>query len=1068
MGVDKKRTRRIVYRILVVILILFFVAAYLRYLDLKKKFISAVSERATSLIGQRVHIKDVSVSSSGTINLYGITVENPEGFHPGRLLRVKSVHLNMRLAGLLRGGFSFRDIVLQSPELTLVKDEKGKLNVSDALMRFLSEESEAKYSYEVEEFRIDSGIFDFNKDQRYRSSQIELLLKNLSSNPGTKTELKGVLFYAGNRMEMSGWTYLKDKPKRVNVSILSKDFAVAPFIKSLPEKRMTMAVHVEGGFEEGFHIKSDIQTKSVGFPPFAEGLQDIHLTADAVLSLRDDSLAVHSATLYANGFSVASFKGLLSDLKKKPSYRIEVKIEKFDLSRFYVAKDLKIDGILISRNLFVTGNFERGIPKISGGLELRDGGMESHGLIVKNVRADATFLSGKEISVRGQASGNVLQVRNDLFEKPVHAALSASLQTVQRRLLVTSIIRFSPLEMKTKGGETVYFDGGSVTLDGAIEDRAFSGRNSFEIKSVRYADHILDGFKGGFLIDYGHKNFEVKSLTIETKDIRLSANRARIVLSGIKPDYAIDISGMSASYLGGEALLKEADAYLFLSPVGKSFSGDLRFTAGTFLFKGIAAGHLSATSKFDEKNFYVDISRADVSGGRITLTASGRTSEGPFPITGNLVVENVALGSLSESGLKLLNLRYRMAGDINRVTFEGTIHSRESVFGQGLLNARNISVLNPGTGRNIVKDASFNGGVEFNGRDLFFKVEASVGTLFSRFSGTLTEFMGKGRHLKVTGILPDVKLTDIRNSLWDIFPDSLLYAKLDGSMSSGLSIDYSKDRFSAEAKFVVKDGILGGENGEYLLGPINGTIPIRYGKVGEKEEMLPFPSFQKSQFENLQIYYSREVRNEGFDRVTIGSLMYGFQFFDSIELLIRQGSGFDVERFSANIFGGKLSGSAVIDISNGLQYKAGLLVKGLSLRKLCDSIKPLKGFISGKLDGVGMFKGSGTGLSALIGKADFWTYPTHDEKTIISKEFLQKIAGASMKAYLGNRPFDKGVMTVYVQNGDLTFEELEISNRNLLGMTDLSIKVAPFSNRIALNDFLWSITEAAERTKKKE
>ena len=34
-------------------------------------------------------------------------------------------------------------------------------------------------------------------------------------------------------------------------------------------------------------------------------------------------------------------------------------------------------------------------------------------------------------------------------------------------------------------------------------------------------------------------------------------------------------------------------------------------------------------------------------------------------------------------------------------------------------------------------------------------------------------------------------------------------------------------------------------------------------------------------------------------------------------------------------------------------------------------------------------------------------------------------------------------------------------------MTDLSVKVAPLSNRIALDNLLWSIAEAAERAKKK-
>ena len=1069
MGFDKKRTRRIVFRILIIILILLVAVAYLRYLNLKKKFISAASERATSLIGQRVHINDLSVSSSATINLYGVTVENPEGFLPGNLLQIKSVRMTMRLTGLLKGKFSFRSIILHSPELTLMKDEKGKWNFSEALGRFLSEKSKAEYEYEVDEFRIDSGIFDFNKDERYRNDRINLLLKNLSSNPGIKTDLKGTFVYAGNKIEMNGWTYLKNMPKGVNVSISSKDFTLPPFTTSLPEKRMSIELRVEGDLEKGFHIKSDIRTKTAGFPLLAKDLQDIRLTTDGIFSVRDDSLTLHNASLYANGFSVASLKGLLSDLKKKPSYRIEVRIERLDLSRLHFAKDLKVDGILTSNNLHVTGNFESKGPKVSGGFEWRDGGIESRDLIMKNVTADAMFSSDKEISVRGQASASVLKAGRDVFEKPVDARLSAFLRTVQKSLVVTSLIDLSPLEMKFRGGETIRVDSSKVTLDGTIEGRAFSGKNSLEIKSIRYADRIISGLKSSSQIDYRNNDLSVENLTIETKNIRLSANQVRISLPGIKTGYTLDIRGMNAGYRDGEALLRESDLNLVLSQVQKAISADLRFTAGTLLFRGIAARNVSATSKFDETNFYVDISRADVSGGGIRLTANGRTSEGPFPIRTNFAAENIDLESLSESVLKLLNVRYRLAGDIRRATFEGTINSRESLDGHALLEARNISVLNPGTGRNIVKDASFDSEMEFNGKDLLFKAEASVGTLSSQLSATLTEFMGKERHLKAKGTLPDAKLTDIRNSFWDIFPDSLLYAKLDGSISSDLSIDYSRDGLEVKGNLIVRKGILGGENGEYTLGPINGAIPIRYGKVGEKKETLGLPSFQKSQFNSLQKYYMQEVGEQGSYRVTIGSLTYGFQFFDSIELLIKHDSNlFNVERFGANIFEGRLSGSAIIDISDGLNYRVGFLVKGVSLKKLCDSIKPLKGFISGKVDGIGTFKGSGVGISALIGKADFWTYPTKNERTVISKEFLQKMGGPSMKVYLRNRPFDKGTITLYLQNGDITFEELELSNRNFLGMTDLSMKVAPFNNRIGLDDLLWTITEAAERAKKKE
>jgi hypothetical protein len=176
----------------------------------------------------------------------------------------------------------------------------------------------------------------------------------------------------------------------------------------------------------------------------------------------------------------------------------------------------------------------------------------------------------------------------------------------------------------------------------------------------------------------------------------------------------------------------------------------------------------------------------------------------------------------------------------------------------------------------------------------------------------------------------------------------------------------------------------------------------------------------------------------------------------------------NLERFSANIFGGDLHGSALLGISNGLNYRAGLLLKGISLKALCEGIEPIKGDISGKVDGMVSFKGSGIGLTSLIGKADFWTYRSATEKTMISKKFLEKIGGPTLKAYLGNRPFNRGIMSLYLKDGYLIFRELEISNRNLFGITDLSIKVAPLNNRIAVDHLLWTIAEAAERVKKKK
>jgi len=138
---EVRRARKIAFSILVLFLILSLLIIYLRYLDLKKAFIEKATEKVSSLIGQEVHLQDLSIRPSGTINLYHVTIKNPEGFASGQLLRIKRIHLDVRLRELLKGSYSLRNIVLYSPELTLMRNEKGRWNISDGLMGFISGKS---------------------------------------------------------------------------------------------------------------------------------------------------------------------------------------------------------------------------------------------------------------------------------------------------------------------------------------------------------------------------------------------------------------------------------------------------------------------------------------------------------------------------------------------------------------------------------------------------------------------------------------------------------------------------------------------------------------------------------------------------------------------------------------------------------------------------------------------------------------------------------------------------------------------------------------------------------------
>ncbi|MEW6416614.1 MAG: AsmA family protein [Nitrospirota bacterium] len=795
MPINIKRILKITSVILIIFILFFISLAYFGYLDFKKTLITKISAESTLMIGQKVDIGDLSFSPSAGINIYDICIMNPQGFDSGQLLRIKRLYLKMKFSDFFKGRFYFRNITVFSPEFILIKDRNGRLNVSDKLLQLFKRKPTIKY--QIDEFDIDSGIFDFNKDKRYGNDNINLHLKNLSSEPGTKTLINGHTSYAGeNKIKINGWAYLKDEPKKLNISVSSDDY------------------------------------------PFP------------------------------------AFKYLLNKHK-----------------------------------------INAGIEKANVNIKLPSSG---------------------EISVRAEAVLKILKTEKYLLDKPV--------------------------------------------------------------------------------------------------EINLSINTLMDLNKGIG-----------------------------------SLSGDFAFSTGKIQFHGISPASIAGKGKFNGKDFYAEIPQADVFGGIIKLNLDGKTSEGPFPVKISLTAQNIDASHLYVLSSKISEIPYSISGNIKSAAFNGTLNSLNSLDGKALLKAKGISVLEIKSKRNILKNIFLDSEIKFAGDVLELKSDAGAGSISAIISGTVKGFMNKDRSIKLNAKLPEVKATDIRDSFWNIFPDSLLYAGLDGYLSSDFSIDYSNSKLSVNGELRLKNFSLSGENNEYFAGPVNGIIPVAYAESDYKQEIIKIPSFEHSEFDNMTKYYSQKTSDSGFSRITIGSFSYGFELLENIVIWLNQkGRVLNINHFSANIFGGRLNGSGIINISDGLKYRVGILLKGLSLAKLCEGIEPIKGYISGKVDGVANIKGTGVGISKLIGKADFWTYSTKDEKTKISKEFLQKVGGPSLKTYLGDRSFDKGIMSLYLQDGFVIFKELEISNRNLIGIKDLSVKVAPFNNKIAIDHLMWTLTEAAQRAKEKK
>jgi hypothetical protein len=248
---------------------------------------------------------------------------------------------------------------------------------------------------------------------------------------------------------------------------------------------------------------------------------------------------------------------------------------------------------------------------------------------------------------------------------------------------------------------------------------------------------------------------------------------------------------------------------------------------------------------------------------------------------------------------------------------------------------------------------------------------------------------------------------------------------------------------------------------------IEGTIPFS----------LEFPR-QKTAPEPAPLRYSRENYpklvealshpNGSGSRITIGTSRYGALETGKISLLLTATNGvMRISPIEAALYDGTLIGNGYLILKDTPEYGANILLRDVSLKHLCDSFPSIQGYITGRVDGIVSLKNVQGGLKQLTGYVNLWTRSGKGEKMMVSKEFLQKLAGKKLRGFFfqNDRPYDNGEISAFLLNNYLTFEKLDISHTNFLGMKDLSVSVVAVQNRISLDHLLESIRNAAARGK---
>ena len=1183
MRFGKKRILKIASAVLLIVVIVASSFLYIFYQDLKKELIEKATDRASSAIGQKVDIGDISFSILSGINVNDISVKNPEGFPEGQLLNIKNINLNIKFMELFHGVFYFRDIGIISPELTLIKDNNNKINVSDKLMVFLTKKSTAKYH--VDELSMTFGKIGINKDEQFRNEQINLKIKNLSSEQDVKTLISlNLMALGGNKFTVEGWAYPKTETKTFSVSLKAKDLSLSEFRDMFNKYKIDtdkiavdMQINADGDMKDGISIKSGLKIKHSGYFNFTRNIKDIELKSDSFFNIQDGIFAINEISLDADDASEIQMKGIIRDIFSKPNYTADLRIKRLDISGFNFLKGIKVSGVIASDNINIKSGPDSLLPEISGSINIINAGVKTGDADVDNINAKAVFSYAKKVSIKADAKAKILKAK-DYMVKPADIKLSAEMKGRNDDITFIVSAGLAPIDVKAKGDKAAHADNFNINTNGRLKGKKISAVFDFNAEGIKYDGRVVNALKGSMNIKYEKDLIALNDLKIDAGIASLTADQIDLSIPVTKEFISKAPSplptGQAGSPSRGEGCntspplsdqplispplrggdegegdvcgftndriikdqnhnVKARNMHIFYpeekaeaKKIGLDMNfkinkeraeGNIIFSAGEISMKDIRIGSVAGRGNLFGDNFVVELTDAVIAGGNLKLNANGKLSGSHYPIKIKATAANIDAGIISKAVEGFIKMPYSVAGNIRHADIDLTADSAEILHGKAGIDAEKISVLKTEKSTGLLKNGFLKAGIDFIGKDIVFTADAGTGSLHTKISGRASAFAAKDREIKISASLPNTKPEDIRNSFWDIFPDKLLYAGMDGSISADISAGYNNAGFSINGDLKLKDLKLEGENNEYSVGPINGEIPFSYGKNNEEEAVkkefisqapspLPtgqagspsrgegynispplrggdegegdvrgfthdfisrMPAFERSNFEDLKKYYSQmKAPTSDHKQITIGLLSYGFRLIEDIHIQISRKTGFlNITGFSGNIFGGKIYGAASADFRDQLNYRAGIIMDGLSMTKLCEEIEPIKGYITGRVDGVANFKGNEGGIKQLIGKADFWTYSKDDEKTKISKEFLLKIGGPAVKTYLGDRKFNKGILRLYIKDGFMIFEELEISNRNFFGITDLSVKVAPFNNRISIDHLMWTMTETAQRAK---
>jgi hypothetical protein len=571
-----------------------------------------------------------------------------------------------------------------------------------------------------------------------------------------------------------------------------------------------------------------------------------------------------------------------------------------------------------------------------------------------------------------------------------------------------------------------------------------------EVITVRNGDIVFGGAKVG----------------ISSATVRLPLERAKAGVGVLPLAVAFAGVGVRAGDVSVAGLSGRIGGRLFSVGSKRRLEGTADLALQSVSFRGQQTASLAGRVNLTGSGATATI-KGDSLGGKLDATIRSDFSSRERATSFSLQLQDQRLERVQ--GFLPTGTRPRLSGGSASLSLSGTyarqtgIHANLSGTGSG------ISLAGEGN-RTLVSDLGMTIDSRIAGENLSIKEAVFVlgQGVTARAAGDVERFTSADRKGSVTFALPTTRLNTLLDAFANSLPRSLQEAVCEGTCSLEGIADIKGREVRIRGGLALDAASLEIPSQKVQVTGISGNVPISLYIPGKGvERKTSVLSFSRENFPKLLQTLGGASAGTGAG-LRIGTLRFGALETGPFTLFMTADQGvLHIVSINGSLYDGRLLGSGFLLYGNGLEYGADLLVNDLSLKQFCESFPAIKGYITGRVDGVVSLLNVKGGIGGLAGYVDLWTRSVKGEKMSVSKEFLQKLAGKKLRGFLftNDRAYDTGEISAFLRGGFLTFEKLDISHTNFLGMKDLSVTVVPVQNRISLEHLMDSIRQAAARGK---